>query len=34
MTDFIPVHEIFVSIQGEGPDVGRKAIFVRVAPPK
>ena len=31
MADFIPVHEIFVSIQGEGPDVGRKAIFVRVA---
>ena len=31
MTDLIPIHEIFVSIQGEGPDVGRKAIFVRVA---
>lgn len=31
MSNFIPVHEIFVSIQGEGPDVGRKAVFVRVA---
>lgn len=27
----IPIHEIFCSIQGEGPHVGRKAIFVRVA---
>lgn len=31
MSNLIPVHEIFVSIQGEGPDVGRKAVFVRVA---
>lgn len=31
MANFIPVHEIFESIQGEGPDVGRKAMFVRVA---
>lgn len=31
MSSYIPVHEIFVSIQGEGPDVGRKSIFVRVA---
>lgn len=26
MTNFIPVHEIFVSIQGEGPDVGQSNL--------